>query len=72
MVKRCRSENLAIGKDVGLIAYNDTPMYEVIGNGITVISSDFAHMGKNAAEYVKTRQKVFEIIPAPLIVRGSL
>jgi DNA-binding transcriptional regulator YhcF (GntR family) len=72
MVKRCRFENLAIGKDIGLIAYNDTPMYEIIENGITVISTDFARMGQNAAEYVKTRQKVYEIIPAQMIVRGSL
>lgn len=72
MVKRCRSENLAIGKDVGLIAYNDTPMYEIIENGITVISTDFARMGQNAAEFVKTRQKVYEVIPAQMIVRGSL
>jgi len=72
MVKRCRLENLTIGNDVGLIAYNDTPMYEIIENGITVISTDFARMGKNAANYVKTRQKVYEVIPAQLIVRGSL
>lgn len=72
MVKSCRLENLVIGQDIGLIAYNDTPMYEIIENGITVISTDFAKMGHLAAEYVKTRQKVHEIIPAQMIVRGSL
>lgn len=72
MVKQCRIENLKIGRDVGLIAYNDTPMYEIIENGITVISTDFALMGSKASEFVKTRQDVREIIPARMIVRGSL
>jgi DNA-binding transcriptional regulator YhcF (GntR family) len=72
MVKQCRTENLKIGRDVGLIAYNDSPMYEIIENGITVISTDFAIMGSKASEFVKTRQDVHEIIPARMIVRGSL
>lgn len=72
MVKQCRTGNLEIGKDVGLIAYNDSPMYEIIENGITVISTDFALMGAKASEFVKTRRDVREIIPARMIVRGSL
>jgi DNA-binding transcriptional regulator YhcF (GntR family) len=72
VVKRCRIEHLAIGKDIGLIAYNDSPMYEIIENGITVISTDFNVMGQKAAEFVKTREKVQEVIPARMIVRGSL
>jgi len=72
IVKRCRIRKLAIGKDIGLIAYNDTPMYEIIENGITVISTDFAFMGKKAAQFIKTREKVHALIPARMIVRGSL
>ena len=72
LVKRCKAEKLQIGQDVGLIAYNDTPLYEIIENGITAISTDFAAMGHKAAEFVKTRQKVFEVIPARMIVRNSL
>jgi DNA-binding transcriptional regulator YhcF (GntR family) len=72
MVKQCRAQKLVIGKDIGLIAYNDTPMYEIIENGITVISTDFAAMGRKAAEFVTTREKVREIIPARMIVRSSL
>ena len=72
LVKRCKVEKLRIGTDVGLIAYNDTPMYEIIENGITVISTDFAAMGQKAAEFVRTRQKVYDVIPAQMIVRGSL
>jgi len=72
MVKHCRTGNFKIGKDIGLIAYNDTPMYEIIENGITVISTDFAAMGKKAAQFVKTRQKLFDVIPAKMIIRESL
>jgi len=72
IVKRCRIKKLDIGKDIGLIAYNDTPMYEIIENGITVISTDFAFMGKKAAQFIKTREKVHALIPARMIVRGSL
>jgi DNA-binding LacI/PurR family transcriptional regulator len=72
MVKRCRKEHLTIGKDIGLIAYNDTPIYEIIESGITVISTDFEAMGQKAAEFVNTRERVKELIPARMIVRGSL
>ena len=72
IVKQARLKGLEIGKDIGLIAYNDTPMYEIIANGITVISVDFAEMGKMAADFVKNRQKVFETFPAQMIIRGSL
>jgi len=72
LVKRCRTDGIIIGKEIGLIAYNDTPMYEIIENGITVISTDFALMGMKASEFVKNREKVFEVIPARMIVRNSL
>lgn len=72
IVKYCRKEHLTIGKDIGLIAYNDTPIYEIIESGITVISTDFEAMGQKAAEFVNTRERVKELIPARMIVRGSL
>lgn len=72
VVKCCREKQMQLGKDVGLIAYNDTPMYEIIENGITVISTDFAQMGAKAAEFICTKQKMQEIIPTKLIMRGSL
>ena len=72
MIKFCRHQGFKLGQDVGLIGYNDMPIYEIIENGITVISTDFAQMGKRAAEFVKTKNKIQEIIPTRLIVRGTL
>ncbi|MDR2804620.1 MAG: GntR family transcriptional regulator [Dysgonamonadaceae bacterium] len=71
-VKICRAKNLKLGKDVGLMTFNDTPMLEVIENGISVISTDFKQMGKLTADYIKERQKIQTYIPTRLIVRGSL
>lgn len=44
------------GRDIGLISYDDTPMKEILLNGITVISTDFALMGKTAAELITERR----------------
>ncbi|MDP4209913.1 MAG: GntR family transcriptional regulator [Bacteroidota bacterium] len=72
VVKLCREKNLKVGAEIGLIAYNDNPMYEIIENGITVISTDFTEMGTKAAQFICTKQKVQEFIPTHLIRRGSL
>jgi len=71
-VKICREKKLTLGKDVGLITFNDAPMLEVIENGISVISTDFKKMGQLAAEYIKTRNKIQTYVPTKLILRGSL
>lgn len=70
--KACEAQSLRVGRDVGIIAYNDTPMKEIVGGGITVISTDFCEMGKKAAQFVSNKQKIREVLPAKLIVRNSL
>ena len=72
IIKTCKKQGLKLGEDVGLISYNDTPMKEIVGNGITVISVDFEEMGQKAAQFVNSKEKLFETLPPKLIVRGSL
>jgi DNA-binding transcriptional regulator YhcF (GntR family) len=72
IIKLAHAKKLRTGTDIGLLAYNDSPLFEVIENGITTISTDFRLMGAKAAEYVKTKEKIQEIIPTRLIVRNSL
>lgn len=72
IVKNCKKKNYKIGKDIGILAYNDTPVYEILENGITVISADFMEMGKKAAEYVVSREKMGQWVKTALIVRNSL
>lgn len=61
-----------LGKDFGVISYNDTPMKEITGGGITVISTDFGLMGEKAAAFVNNRQSLAEILPTRLIMRKTL
>jgi len=72
IVKDCKKNAYSIGSEVGIISYNDTPMKEIVGAGITVISTDFVRMGRDCANFIVSKEKVSEIIPTNLIVRGSL
>lgn len=72
MVKLTRGKNYSLGKDVGVVVFNDEPMFEILDNGITAISTDFRMMGKVAAEFIKTHKKIQTYIPTKLIARGSL
>lgn len=54
LLKRIREKELVLGKEIGVISYNDTPLKELLG--ITVISTNFAKMGQNAAEGILNKQ----------------
>lgn len=47
LVKQIRQNNLELGKDIGIISYNETPLKELLG--ITVITTDFKAMAETAA-----------------------
>jgi DNA-binding transcriptional regulator YhcF (GntR family) len=72
IVKDCKKNGYKIGAEVGIISYNDSPMKEIVGAGITVISTDFVRMGKDCANFIVGKEKLTEVIPTNLIVRGSL
>lgn len=72
LIKICKSQNLKIGKDVGIISYNDTPLKEILLEGITVISTDHEKMGKAAANIILNKQTVKYKNPFTLIIRKSL
>lgn len=55
LVKQVRDQNFALGKDIGVISYNDTPLKELLG--ITVISTDFQVMGETAAYMILKNKK---------------
>ena len=56
LVKVAKSQNLELGVDLGIISYNDTPLKEVVADGITTISTDFVGMGQQLAEMVLNKQ----------------
>jgi hypothetical protein len=51
---------LKIGEDISVISYNDSPLNEIILNGLTAVSTDFQQMGAIAAQMIqdKTLSKV--------------
>lgn len=71
-VELARANNLRLGREFGILSYNDTPVKRVIDRGITVLSTDFAKQGRRAAEYVLDPKPVHEIQPTALIRRQSL
>ncbi|MCC9168763.1 GntR family transcriptional regulator [Pontibacter harenae] len=72
MIEEARAKGLTLGKDVGLISYNDTPLKKILDDGITVISTDHERMGETAAYLMKhkLREKIHN--PFTLIRRNSL
>lgn len=71
-IKVCKERNWVLGKDIGLVSYDDTPFKEIIDVGITVISTDFEEMGRIAAGLLieKRREQIHNT--SRLIIRGSL
>ena len=55
-----KQKGYKIGKDIGIIAYNESPINEIILDGLTVFSTDFEQMGKLAGEIIlnKTINKI--------------
>ncbi|WP_020529013.1 winged helix-turn-helix domain-containing protein [Flexithrix dorotheae] len=56
LIKKARDQKLIPGKDLGLISYNETPMKEVLCDGISVITTDFEKMGKAAAKMILNKE----------------
>jgi len=72
IVKYARKKNLKIGKDVGIVSFNDTPLKEVLENGISVISTNFVRMGSLAAELILEKRKLKVRNEFSFIRRNSL
>ncbi|REA62514.1 GntR family transcriptional regulator [Dyadobacter luteus] len=72
LIKKCREQKLVVGKDIGIISYNETPLKEILLDGITTISTDHDLMGRTAAEMIKTNRQALVKNPFTLIRRKSL
>ena len=72
IIKDSRKLGLEFGICFGLIAYNDTPAYEVIDKGITVLSIDWEKMGQKAADFILHNQPIHTYLPTEIRLRGSL
>jgi len=72
LIKSCKSKKLIVGKDIGIVSYNETPLKEILLNGITVISTDHHKMGETAARLILEKKKEKIKNPFVLIERKSL
>jgi len=72
MMKKILSSPLKLGKDVGIISYNDTLLKEIIEGGITTISTDFNKMGERLAEMINNKEQVQIENCNSFVLRNSL
>ncbi|WP_411029969.1 GntR family transcriptional regulator [Spongiimicrobium sp. 3-5] len=70
LVNQIRDKEFKLGKDIGVISYNDTPLKELLG--ITCISTDFKVMGETAARMILDKEKGKVKNPFNFIDRDSI
>ncbi|MFN8255553.1 MAG: GntR family transcriptional regulator [Bacteroidales bacterium] len=72
LIKVAEQNGYKLGKDLGIITYDDTPVKEVLAGGITTVSTDFYEMGRFAADCILNKKKEKKFNPFKLILRNSL
>lgn len=72
LIEKIMDSKKVVGKDVGVISYNETPLKKIILNGITTVSTDFKFMGKKAAELILKKEQTHVGVPFYLTLRDSL
>lgn len=72
ILKKADEQSLVLGKEFGVISYNDTPAKEILCGGIATLSTDFVQMGKTLARMVKDKKMETISNPCHLIIRGSI
>jgi biotin operon repressor len=72
MIKMTKEYKYKLGKKFGIVSFNNTTLKEVVGGGITTISTDFTEMGKTLANMVLNRKLEQNRNPSKLIIRNSL
>ncbi|MEP7255899.1 MAG: substrate-binding domain-containing protein [Ferruginibacter sp.] len=72
LIEKILETGLKVGKDVGVISYNETSLKKIILKGITTISTDFQMMGEKTAELILSQSTDHVAIPFYLTLRNSL
>jgi DNA-binding transcriptional regulator YhcF (GntR family) len=71
-IKKIKEKNWTLGKDCGVVAYNENKVKEILCDGITTISTNHEEIGQLAAEMILSKK--FERVKSPFqfIRRNSL
>ena len=56
LARAAKEKKLKAGRDIGFISYNESPINEIVLNGLTTISTDFRQMGSVAARMILDKQ----------------
>jgi hypothetical protein len=72
IMKKIKEEALLLGKNIGIISYNDTLLKEILEGGITTISTDFKKMGEQLAKMILSNEQHQIENCNSFIVRNSL
>ena len=57
IIYSARQKRWKIGKDIGILSYNETALKSVISDGISTITTDFNLMGRLMAEMILNREQ---------------
>jgi DNA-binding transcriptional regulator YhcF (GntR family) len=72
LLEKIKATSLEVGKNIGIISYNETPWKRFILDGITTVSTDFVKMGEMAAQMVLGNERKHLEVPFALTLRNSL
>ena len=72
LLEKIRYTQLELGKNVGIISYNETPWKRFMLDAITTISTDFKKMGEMVADMILNNDKKHVEVPFVLTLRNSL
>lgn len=72
LIKMGEELKLNLGSELGILSYNETPMKEIIRNGITVVSVDFVKLGQAISRFIINPKPTNEVFIPEVIIRNSL
>jgi DNA-binding transcriptional regulator YhcF (GntR family) len=71
-IERVKVADFKVGKEVGLISYNEAPIKKIILNGVSTISTDFKEMGEIAARLIAENSREQVKVPFYLTMRATV
>lgn len=71
LIELQQKTKLELGRDIGIISYNENPLKRILAGGITTVSSDFAKMGSTVATLILQKESRVVHNPFNLIKRSS-
>lgn len=72
LIKKVNNTSLKIGDNIGIIAYNDSLLKEIVEGGITTISTNFNQMGEHMAHMILNEEYKHIENPNNILIRKSL